>query len=107
VTAVTAARGDKPGRSSAAGQQAADAGRRREPFRARRRSQHGSAHGGFFAVPILILIILAILVAQIGFWDTFAAVLGAIGVVLLVMATAVTLLFLVGFWLFRRARRLT
>lgn len=58
-------------------------------------------------MPILILIILAILVAQIGFWDTFAAVLGAIGVVLLVMATAVALLFLTGFWLFRRARRLT
>ena len=29
-------------------------------------------------MPILIMIILAILVAQIGFWDTFAAVLGAI-----------------------------
>ena len=58
-------------------------------------------------MPILILIILAILVAQIGFWDTFAAVLGAIGVVLLVMATAVALLFLTGFWLFHRARRLT
>ena len=60
-----------------------------------------------FGVPILILVIVAILVAQIGFWDTFAAVLGAIGVVFLVVVTAVALLFLTGFWLFRRARRLS
>jgi hypothetical protein len=48
---------------------------------------------------IVIIIILAILVAQIGFWDTFSAVLGGVAVlvlfVLLLIALAATAAMLV------------
>lgn len=34
-------------------------------------------------MPLLILILIIVLVAQIGFWKTLASILGAIGVVVL------------------------
>jgi hypothetical protein len=51
-------------------------------------------------MPILILLlILIILIAQIGFWDTFAAILGGVAMlilfVLLLIATAALALFLI------------
>src|SRR5690606_33952885 len=36
------------------------------------------------AMPIIILLLLAVLVATFGFWDTVQGILGAIGVVILV-----------------------
>lgn len=56
-------------------------------------------------MPIIIFIILVILVAQIGFWDTFASVLGAIGVVLLLILLAGLLIALTGVYLYRRVFR--
>lgn len=51
-------------------------------------------------MPILIIVLLAILVAQVGFWKTLAALLGAVGVVILFIVivgatVAVTALYLV------------
>ncbi|MGH6865585.1 MAG: hypothetical protein ACREDO_05315 [Methyloceanibacter sp.] len=34
-------------------------------------------------MPIIIVLLLAVMVATYGFWDTFQAVLGAIGVIVL------------------------
>lgn len=55
-------------------------------------------------MPILILIILVILVAQIGFWDTFTAILGAVGVIILLLVLAGALVVLTALYLLRRAR---
>jgi uncharacterized membrane protein YkvI len=55
-------------------------------------------------MPILILIILVILVAQIGFWDTFTAVLGAVGVFILLLLLAGALVVLTAWYFLRRAR---
>jgi hypothetical protein len=55
-------------------------------------------------MPILILIIIAILVAQIGFWDTFTSILGAIGVIILLIALFVALAALSVWYLLRRLR---
>lgn len=56
-------------------------------------------------MPIIIFIILVVLIAQIGFWDTFASVLGAVGVILLLILLAALLLVLTGLYLFRRVTR--
>jgi uncharacterized membrane protein YkvI len=55
-------------------------------------------------MPILIIVLLAILVAQVGFWKTFAAVLGAIGVIELAVLLAVAIVILTALYLMRRAR---
>ncbi len=55
-------------------------------------------------MPILILVILIILVAQIGFWDTFTAILGAVGVIILLLLLAGALVVLTALYLLRRAR---
>jgi hypothetical protein len=55
-------------------------------------------------MPILILIILVVLVAQIGFWDTFTAVLGAVGVVILLVLLAAALVVLTARYVMRRTR---
>ena len=56
-------------------------------------------------MPILILLILALLVAQIGFWDTFASVLGAIGVMVLLVLLAGALVAVAAYYLVARLRR--
>ena len=43
-------------------------------------------------MPILLILLLAFLVAQFGFWDTFAGILGGIGIIILVMLTGAALL---------------
>lgn len=55
-------------------------------------------------MPILLLILLIILVAQFGFWDTLSAVLGGIGIVILLIVTAGAVLALAGALLMRRLR---
>src|SRR5690606_41526827 len=42
-------------------------------------------------MPILILILLIVLVAQFGFWDTLSAVLGGIGILVLLILTVAAL----------------
>ncbi|MGZ8368445.1 MAG: hypothetical protein ACXWVK_07045 [Rhodoplanes sp.] len=53
-------------------------------------------------MPIIIILLLAILVAQIGYWDTFTAVLGAIGVVILLILLAGAIVFLTAVYFMRR-----
>jgi uncharacterized membrane protein YkvI len=55
-------------------------------------------------MPILIILLIAVLVAQFGFWDAFASVLGAIGVLVLLFITGVALLALVIAYAMRRRR---
>lgn len=55
-------------------------------------------------MPILLLILLIVLVAQFGFWDTLSAVLGGIGIVLLLIVTAGAFLALAGAIAVRRFR---
>jgi uncharacterized membrane protein len=55
-------------------------------------------------MPLLIIVLLAILVAQVGFWKTFAAVLGAIGVVVLFIVLAVATVVLTVMYFLGRAR---
>lgn len=47
-------------------------------------------------MPILLILLLAFLVAQFGFWDTFAGILGGIGIIILVTLTAAALLVVMG-----------
>jgi uncharacterized membrane protein len=37
-------------------------------------------------MPILLILLLAVLIAQFGFWDTLQGVLGALGMVILLLA---------------------
>ena len=55
-------------------------------------------------MPIILFVILVILIAQIGFWDTFAAILGGVAMIVLFMLLAIALLALVGVLLIRRMR---
>lgn len=50
-------------------------------------------------------LILVILIAQIGFWDTFAAILGGMAMVVLFVLLAVAFVALVGIGIIRRLRR--
>ena len=64
----------------------------------------GRAKAGDSAVPILILILLIVLVAQIGFWKTLGSVLGAIGVVILTLVIAAALIAAIAVYLLGRVR---
>ena len=56
-------------------------------------------------MPILLFIILVVLIAQIGFWDTFAAILGGVAMLVLFVLLAIILVVLAGTLLVRRLRR--
>jgi hypothetical protein len=56
-------------------------------------------------MPILLFIVLVILIAQVGFWDTFAAILGGVAMLVLFVLLAIALLVLTGILLVRRWRR--
>jgi hypothetical protein len=56
-------------------------------------------------MPILIFLLLVILIAQLGFWDTFSALLGGIAMLVLFVFLAVALVALAGMMLLRRLRR--
>jgi hypothetical protein len=55
-------------------------------------------------MPILVFVVLVILIAQLGFWDTLVAVLGAGVMFVLLVLLAAALLVLVGMLLVRRLR---
>jgi len=55
-------------------------------------------------MPILIFLILAVMVAQLGFWDTLSAVLGAAAMTVLLVGFAVLLVWLTARTLMRRFR---
>ena len=56
-------------------------------------------------MPLLLIVLLAILVAQIGFWNTLGAVLGAIGVIVLFVLIVLVTLVVVAALAFRRMGR--
>jgi hypothetical protein len=56
-------------------------------------------------MPVLLIILLAFLVAQFGFWDTFAGILGGIGIIILVMLTGAALLAIMAVLAVRRMGR--
>jgi hypothetical protein len=56
------------------------------------------------AMPILVFLILVILIAQIGFWDTFAAILGGVAMLVLFLLLAIAFVALGGLLLIRRLR---
>ena len=56
-------------------------------------------------MPLVIFVILVILIAQIGFWDTFAAILGGVAMIVLFVILAIALVVLAGVLLLRRLRR--
>lgn len=53
-------------------------------------------------MPILLLIILVVLIAQFGFWDTFAAVIGAAAMMGLFVVLAIAAVVVAGYLIFRR-----
>ena len=59
---------------------------------------------GDCAMPILIFLVLVILIAQVGFWDTFSAILGGVAMIVLFVLLAIALLVLAGVLLIRRMR---
>ncbi len=55
-------------------------------------------------MPILIFLVLVILIAQIGFWDTFQALLGGVAMIVLLILLAGGLVALAIYAAVRRAR---
>lgn len=56
-------------------------------------------------MPILLILLIAILIAQIGFWDTIGAILGAAGVLVLFVLIAVAAVAVAGYLILGRLRR--
>ena len=56
-------------------------------------------------MPILILLIIIILIAQVGFWDTLQAILGGILMIVLLVALMVALAGIVIRYAYRRMTR--
>lgn len=56
-------------------------------------------------MPILLIILLAILVAQVGFWDSLAALFGAVGIVILFFVVLAAVVAIAAYLLFRRVWR--
>jgi len=53
-------------------------------------------------MPIVILLLLAALVATFGFWHTLQAILGAVGVIVVLCLLGVGLIAVIVAWLFGR-----
>jgi len=53
---------------------------------------------------LLAFLVLVVLIAQIGFWDTFSAILGGVAMIVLLILLAVALVALAGALFFRRMR---
>jgi uncharacterized membrane protein YkvI len=62
-------------------------------------------HRSCAAMPILIIVLLAIAIAQIGFWDTLQAIFGAIGIIILFWLIVAALVAAVASYLYSRVRR--
>jgi uncharacterized membrane protein YkvI len=56
-------------------------------------------------MPILLIVLIAVLIAQIGFWDTLGAIFGAIGVLILFGLIVAAVVAVGGYMAFRRVRR--
>ncbi len=56
-------------------------------------------------MPIILLIVLAILIAQVGFWDALGAIVGAAAMIVLFVLVLVAAAGIAGYLLFRRLQR--
>ncbi len=56
-------------------------------------------------MPVLLILLLAFLVAQFGFWDTFTGILGGIGIIILMVLTGAALLAVVAVLAVKRLGR--
>ena len=56
-------------------------------------------------MPLLLILLLVLLIAQIGFWDTLGAVLGAAAMIVLFILLAAGAISIAGYFLDRRLRR--
>lgn len=57
-------------------------------------------------MPIIFLVLVALLVAQIGFWDTLGVMLGAVGAIIAFLALTGLALGAAGYLLLRKLRTL-
>jgi hypothetical protein len=55
-------------------------------------------------MPLILFVVLVILIAQLGLWDTFSAILGGVAMIVLFLLLAAALVALGGLLLFRRLR---
>jgi hypothetical protein len=56
-------------------------------------------------VPILLFILIVVLIAQIGFWKTLVAILGALAMFVLLFMLGIAILVMAGFWIAGRLTR--
>ena len=56
-------------------------------------------------MPLLLILLIAILIAQIGFWNTLGAILGAVGVLVLFVVILAAAIAVAGYLVFRRVQR--
>ncbi len=53
-------------------------------------------------MPLILFILIVILIAHIGFWDTFGAILGAVAMMALFIILVVAVIALIGMYVARR-----
>jgi uncharacterized membrane protein YkvI len=56
-------------------------------------------------LPLILLLLLAFMVAQLGFWDTLGALFGALAMIVLFLLLAAGASAVAGYLLFQRVRR--
>ena len=56
-------------------------------------------------MPILLIVLVAILIAQIGFWDTLGALLGAVFAIVLFFVVLIAAVIVAGYLAYRRLSR--
>jgi hypothetical protein len=56
-------------------------------------------------MPLLFFLILIILIAQLGFWETFSAIVGGVAMIVLFVLLAIAMVALASLLLVRRLRR--
>jgi hypothetical protein len=55
-------------------------------------------------MPILVFLIIVIMIAQLGFWNTFEAIVGGVAMLLLLALLAIALLAVIATMILRRIR---
>ncbi len=60
---------------------------------------------GLSPMPLVIFVLIVLLIAQVGFWKTLGAVIGAVAMIVLMVVLAAAILVLAGFWLVARMSR--
>jgi len=56
-------------------------------------------------MPLIIFLVLVVLIAMFGFWDTLSALLGSLAMIILFAAAAAGLLVLTGMFIYHRFKR--